>query len=68
MKKLALAVTVLVLLALAAAGCGEKQAAGPAEGQEAVSSCVTCHSDKDLLKQTATVVAEVTSGATTGEG
>jgi len=69
MKRLVLTVTViLILVALAAAGCGGKEPAGPAGGQEVVSSCVACHSDKDLLKQTASVPEVVASEATTGEG
>jgi len=66
MKRLVLAVFGLVLLAaFVAAGCSVPP--GPTPGEE-VSSCVLCHTDKDLLKQTASVVEEVVSEATSGEG
>jgi len=66
MKRLVSAVIGLVLLAaLVAAGCAAP--AGPTPGEE-VSSCILCHTDKDLLKQTATVEEEVESEATSGEG
>jgi hypothetical protein len=65
MKRLALLVGgLLLVMLLVAAGCAHK--ALPEE--EVVSSCVSCHSDKDLLKQTATPVKEETSEATSGEG
>lgn len=35
---------------------------------ESASSCVSCHSDKELLVQTATAITEEKSEATTGEG
>ena len=56
---------VLFVVPLIAAGC--MPAAGPVPGEE-VSTCVKCHSDKDLLKQTASVVEEEKSEATSGEG
>ena len=67
MKRLALAVIViLALVVLAAAGCAEKETQ-PAP--EVVSSCVTCHTDKNTLKEVATPEPEeVHSEATTGEG
>ena len=67
MKRLVLAVMViLVLVVLAAAGCAEKETQ-PAP--EVVSSCVTCHTDKDTLKEVATPEPEeATSEATSGEG
>ena len=67
MKRLVLAVMViLVLVVLAAAGCAEKEQ-GPAP--EVVSSCVTCHTDKDILKEVAaTEPEEEKSEATSGEG
>ena len=70
MKRLVLAVVViLVLVTLAVAGCAEKELAVVSEeGQEVVSSCVGCHSDKELLKEVATPEEEVHSEATTGEG
>ena len=71
MKKLSLlAFTALVCLAMASIGCSNKELAGPSEeeGQEVVNSCVTCHTDKDILKEIATPEEEVTSEETTGEG
>jgi len=70
MKRLVLAVaTILVLVALAGAGCAEKEpAVTPEEGEEVVSSCVTCHTDKDLLKEVATPEEKEESEATSGEG
>ena len=66
MKRLVLAAFGLVLLAaFGVAGCSVTP--GPTPGEE-VSSCVLCHTDKDLLKQTASVVEEVKSEATSGEG
>ena len=71
MKRLVLAVMViLVLVVLAAAGCAEKEPAVISEeGKETVSSCVTCHTDKDTLKEVATPEPEeAMSEATSGEG
>jgi hypothetical protein len=71
MKKLVTVVTViLVLVALAATGCTNKGLIGPSPGdeQETISTCVTCHTDKDTLKELATTEEEVKSEATTGEG
>ena len=66
MNRLVLAVTtILLLVALAAAGCATPSE--PAPGEE-VSTCVGCHTDKDILKQTASVVEEEKSEATSGEG
>jgi len=55
----------LVLPIILLVGCNAP--AGPTPGEE-LSSCVICHSDKDMLKQTVTVVEEVKSEATEGEG
>jgi len=71
MKRLVTAVTaILVLVALTAIGCTNKELIGtsPEAGQEVVSTCVTCHTDKDTLKEVATQEEEVHSEATTGEG
>jgi hypothetical protein len=70
MKRLVLLTAGLLLMvslivALVVAGCASPSV--PAPGEE-VSSCVTCHTNKDLLKQTTTVVEEATSEATSGEG
>ncbi len=71
MKRLVTAVTaILVVIALAASGCSNKSLVGPSPepGQEIVSSCVSCHTDKDLLKEVASLEEEGASEATTGEG
>ena len=70
MKRLVLAVALmLVLVTLAAISCAEKEpAVTPEEGEKIVSSCVSCHSDKDLLKEVASPEEEVHSEATSGEG
>jgi hypothetical protein len=65
MKRLALLVSgLLLVIPILAAGCTHE--VPPETG--VASSCVSCHSDKDLLKQTATPVKEETSEATSGEG
>ena len=63
-------VGVLIIVPLVAIGCAEKGPTGltPEEGKEIVSSCVTCHTDKDLLKEVATPEPEEKSEATSGEG
>jgi len=53
--------TTLVL----AAGCASKPSA---PDTSIAGSCVSCHSDKELLKQTAAPVKEEKSEATSGEG
>lgn len=71
MKRLGLLIVVtLICLTLAAIGCSNKGLIGPSEeeGQELVSSCVTCHTDKAILKEVATEVEEAQSEETTGEG
>lgn len=71
MKRLLFAVIgVLILVTIVAVGCVVEEGVGPApdEGEEVVASCVTCHSDKDLLKQTATALEEEKSEETSGEG
>jgi hypothetical protein len=71
MKRLvvATAALILVLVAIAACGCTEQEpAAPPVEGELVASSCVSCHSDKDLLKEIASPEEEEESEATTGEG
>ena len=71
MKRLVTTITViLVLVALAATGCTNKGLVGPSPGDETevVSTCVTCHTDKDTLKEMATKEEEAKSEATTGEG
>ena len=71
MKRLVTAVTILmVMVALAATACTNKELASisPEAGEEVISSCVTCHTDKDILKELATVEEAVVSAETTGEG
>ncbi len=66
MKRLAFIIAGILILALIiATGCSPDL--GPPPGEEA-STCVKCHSDKELLKETATEEEEKTSGETTGEG
>jgi len=71
MKRLVLAIGILLVLgALVAVGCTNKEMVGPSPetGQAIVSTCVTCHTDKDILQEVATPEEEVKSEATTGEG
>ena len=69
MKRLVFAgIIILVLALLAVVGCAEKEPAVTPEEEEIVSSCVACHSDKDLLKEVATPEEEEKSEATSGEG
>ena len=71
MKKLGLAIAALLLLVvLAAFGCnGQETTEIPEEGQPVVSTCVTCHTDKDTLQAVASPpVVEAVSEATVGEG
>ncbi|MFC1928576.1 hypothetical protein ACFLXK_03100 [Chloroflexota bacterium] len=71
MKRLVLAVVlILILVTLGTAGCAEKEltVTPPGEGEEIVSSCVSCHSDKELLKEVVSPEEEEKSEATSGEG
>jgi len=70
MKRLVLAIIILIVLVTTAAiGCAEKEpTVTPEEGEAVVSSCVSCHSDKDLLKEVASPEEEEVSEATSGEG
>ena len=72
MKKIIFsAIGVLILVSLVAAGCAKQEPTGltPGEGEAVVSSCVTCHTDKDLLKEMAAPEpVEEKSEATSGEG
>lgn len=66
MKRLVFLVSgLLLVIPILAVGCTPEV---PPPQTEAVSSCVSCHTDKELLKQTATPVKEETSEATSGEG
>jgi hypothetical protein len=62
------AAIILVLVAIAACSCTEKEPVTPVEGELVASSCVSCHSDKDLLKEIASPEEVEESEATTGEG
>jgi hypothetical protein len=71
MKRLVMAVGVIIgLVALVAVGCTNRDLVGPEPeaGREIVSSCVTCHTDKDILQETATEEKVAKSEAITGEG
>jgi len=72
MKKLVVVLTViLVLVVFPTIGCTNTDMIGlsPDTGQEVVSSCVSCHTDKALLKEVASPEPEQEeSEATTGEG
>ena len=66
MKRILFTVVSLVLLtALILTGCAVPP--GPPAGEE-VSTCVLCHTDKDLLQETVAEVEEAVSEETTGEG
>jgi hypothetical protein len=66
MKGILFSIISLVLLAtLVLAGCA---APLPPPAGEEVSTCVLCHTDKDLLQETVSVVEEVVSEETSGEG
>jgi predicted small secreted protein len=66
MKRILFTVVSLVLLVtLILTGCAVSP--GPPAGEE-VSTCVLCHTDKDLLQETASVAEEAVSEETTGEG
>ena len=70
-KRLAIvAIGMVITISLVAAGCAETEpAAGMVlEDGTVVSSCVGCHTDKDLLKELASEPEEAVSEATTGEG
>lgn len=71
MKRLVAAVAaILALVSLTVIGCTNTDLVGPEPGDEAgvASSCVTCHTDEDLLQELAVEEEEVTSEETTGEG
>lgn len=72
MKKLVIVlVAILVIVVSTAIGCTNTNLIGisPGAGQEVVSSCVSCHTDKALLKEVASLEhVEEVSEATSGEG
>ena len=62
---------ILVIVGFTAISCTNRNMAGlsPDTGQEIVSSCVSCHTDKALLKEVASPEPEKeVSEATSGEG
>jgi nitrate/TMAO reductase-like tetraheme cytochrome c subunit len=62
-------IVLLAMVLFAVAGCAKSEPAGVVlEDGTVVSSCVSCHTDKDLLKEVATVEEAATSEETTGEG
>jgi len=71
MKRLVLVICIImVLVTLVAIGCTNKDLVGPSPeaGQEVVSTCVTCHTDKSILQEVATTEEAAKSEATSGEG
>jgi len=70
MKRLVLAVVViLVLVTIGTVGCAKEEPAVTPEEEAVVSSCVSCHSDEDLLQEVASPEpTEEKSEATSGEG
>jgi cytochrome c553 len=71
MKRLVLTIsTILVLIMIAAAGCTGQETTSPPpeEVQLTVSTCVTCHTDKDMLKEVASPEVTTESEETVGEG
>jgi hypothetical protein len=71
MKKLVItAAIVVVVLASVIVSCTNTDMVGPSPGDEQLvtSSCITCHTDKDTLKELAVTEEEATSAETTGEG
>lgn len=70
-KRLVLGIIVILgLVTIASVGCADKESGlTPEDGEALVSSCVACHTDKDLLKEVATSEPEEEkSEATSGEG
>lgn len=62
-------VVLLAMVLFAVTGCAKSEPAGMVlEDGTVVSSCVGCHTDKDLLKEVATVEEEAVSEETSGEG
>ena len=71
MKRLVTVITItVVLVTLAATGCTNKELVTTSleAGEAAINTCVTCHTDKETLKELATVEEIVESESTTGEG
>ena len=71
MKRLVFAVIgLLFIVAFVGVACVEEEPVGPVpeEGEGVASSCVTCHSNKDILKEVATVPEEEEAEEPAGEG
>ena len=70
MKRLLLGVIVILgLVTITSVGCAEKESGlTPEDGEALVSSCVACHTDKDLLQEVATPEEKEESEVTSGEG
>jgi hypothetical protein len=65
MKKIVyLLIALLILVIIGITGCNHT----PVPPGEETSSCVICHSDKEMLQQTATVEEQHASEETSGEG
>jgi hypothetical protein len=65
MKKVAYLLTaVLIPVVFTVTGCNPS----PEVPGEEMSTCVTCHSDEDMLQQTASAEVEKVSEETSGEG
>lgn len=58
-------ISLVLLTVLIFSGCAVTPE--PPAGEE-VSTCVLCHTDKDLLQETVSEVEEAVSEATSGEG
>ena len=62
-------IALLAIVLLTVSGCAESEPAGiTLEDGTVVSSCVGCHTDKDLLKEVAEEPEEEVSSETSGEG
>ena len=69
MKRLLLTIVgMLIIVPVLASGCTAEEPAGLTPEEVTVRSCVACHTDKDLLKETATEPEKVESEETSGEG
>jgi predicted small lipoprotein YifL len=74
MKKLAISLAgIITLAALLVAGCGQGAPLGetpssPAAEAPVVDSCVTCHTDKALIQQTASTETVEAPEEASGEG
>ena len=59
--------TALLLITLSVSGCEKEEL--PCEEEQVVSTCVACHTDKEILQEVASSEpAEEVSAETSGEG